>query len=188
MSEYFNQLDPIAHERYREKLKLIGLSEEKDPYVLWNTEQLVRTCRWHDTSASHWIRPHFLLFYRASRTVHQARAYAVEEPRSVQLFPKWKRLWSEDIQGALYIDYDGLCEPSQKAPSYLDRCVFWWWDGYCSLHMYGWVSSVVYTSLWVKSENLIFFYIYQSRTGKVVPNSAAVMFKIECATRMVTHQ
>ena len=41
MSSYYNSLDPIARERYKEKLKLLGLSTLEDPYELWNSDRFV---------------------------------------------------------------------------------------------------------------------------------------------------
>ena len=35
MTDYFLQLDPVAKARYAEKLQLVGLSEQEDPYKLW---------------------------------------------------------------------------------------------------------------------------------------------------------
>ena len=35
MSQYMQTLDPIAKDRYTEKLRLIGLTEDGDPYKLW---------------------------------------------------------------------------------------------------------------------------------------------------------
>ena len=43
MSSYFNSLDPIARERYEEKLQLLGLSTLEDPYELWNMGKFVES-------------------------------------------------------------------------------------------------------------------------------------------------
>lgn len=41
MSAYVSSLDPIARERYAEKMKLLGLSELEDLYVLWAKDKFV---------------------------------------------------------------------------------------------------------------------------------------------------
>ena len=41
MSSYVTSLDPVARDRYNEKLKLLDLSETEEPYELWKTDKFV---------------------------------------------------------------------------------------------------------------------------------------------------
>ena len=41
MSSYVTSLDPVAKDRYNEKLKLLDLSETEEPYELWKTDKFV---------------------------------------------------------------------------------------------------------------------------------------------------
>ena len=41
MSDYFKALDPVARRRYAEKLQLLGMVEQDDPYAPWNEEKFV---------------------------------------------------------------------------------------------------------------------------------------------------
>ena len=59
MSEYLRVLDPTARARYIEKLQLVGLSENEDPYELW------KCGRFEDDMtkvATNRVWTHFLLF------------------------------------------------------------------------------------------------------------------------------
>lgn len=39
MSEYFQALDIVAKKRYEDKLRLVGLDNDSDPYLLWKGDQ-----------------------------------------------------------------------------------------------------------------------------------------------------
>ena len=41
MASYVSALDPIARERYNQKLGLLGLSEIEEPYKLWKADKFV---------------------------------------------------------------------------------------------------------------------------------------------------
>lgn len=54
MSEYMDELDPIAKERYLEKPRLVGLGEDDDPYKLWNCGKMVdKMCLWPPVEHGH---------------------------------------------------------------------------------------------------------------------------------------
>ena len=49
-----DELDPIAKERYVEKLRLVGLGEDDDPYKLWNCGKMVdKMCLWPPVEHGH---------------------------------------------------------------------------------------------------------------------------------------
>ena len=49
-----DELDPIAKERYVEKLRLVGLGEDDDPYKLWNCGKMVdKMCFWPPVEHGH---------------------------------------------------------------------------------------------------------------------------------------
>lgn len=54
MSDYFKSLDSTDRRRYSQKLQLIGLKEDEDPYLLQNTEKFVdNMSRWPPVEFGH---------------------------------------------------------------------------------------------------------------------------------------
>ena len=54
MSDYFKALDPVARGRYLEKLRLLGMSEEDDPYAASNEDKFVEDMsRWPPVEFGH---------------------------------------------------------------------------------------------------------------------------------------
>lgn len=86
MSDYLSSLDPIARARYTEKLQLMGISEEEDPYLLWNGDKFVNDMTlWPLIEYGHT----FCYFIERSRCFHEARAITMEEFGRLKLLSVW---------------------------------------------------------------------------------------------------
>ena len=88
------------------------------------TPMPVLTCGQRGSVACRGVRGYILLFYRASRYIHEKRTNAMEEPRCVQIFQEWLCLHSQDLgQQLLMLRRTGASEtqPSQKSPERASR-------------------------------------------------------------------
>ena len=73
-------LDSIAWAGYKEKLQLIGISKEEDPYLLWESDRFVdEMTLWPPIECGH------IFCYFMTRCFYEAAAVAEEEFGSLQL-------------------------------------------------------------------------------------------------------
>ena len=96
MSDYLRSLDPVAQRRYTDRLKMLGLNEDDDPYSLDNqkTRFVDNMARWPPVEYGHI----FCYFIQRPGVYTLKRIAPVEESEGVQLFPKWICAYCESLE------------------------------------------------------------------------------------------
>ena len=84
MSDYYRSLEAPTKGRYLDKLRLLGLDEDGDPYAAHNEEKFI-----DDMSLWPCRLTHFLLLHRPPRCLHQASAATMEKLGGLQLLLEW---------------------------------------------------------------------------------------------------
>ena len=112
MSEYTQALDPAARDRYSEKLRILGIAEQDDPYASWNEGNFV-----DDLSVLPPVEYGHIFCYFVERPgvyLYSTGTHAMEELRRIQLLRERVRTRGEGVDDQQV----QLCpaNPSQRAP------------------------------------------------------------------------
>ena len=177
MTDYFQALDPVAKARYTEKLLLVGLSEQEDPYKLWKDGKLKDNMKlWPPVEYGHifcyfvdrpgvftkqqllqWKSMEAFNYFKSGH-VHEVLVYRLPSTQSCILM--------------------AFVNPSQKSP---DKAPHSW----VAVKFDGTVITAHCTCMagYVVIRFDCYYYCLIYRLGEGCSHTAAVLFKIECAVR-----